>query len=333
MVLFLLVIVGYYIINSQASGGPIYQFGMRGDVPAPMDILSDGNDELVIWRPSNGIWYIKDITTGAYKEVGWGINGDRPFAFYPGRTAKANIMIYRPSNATWYIRDVATGVTSYTTYGNVGDKPVPGDYDRDGITDLAVWQKYNGTPNGTLAVRASHDGQIYKTLNVPASTYDSNYWDALSSDVLMVGNQLAFPSTGNNFGTFTYWRPSTATWKMRNFNGAYNQLGSVTNEKTVPNWGKSGDIPFTADFSRDGVDDLALFRPSNGFWYIKNGTSIGTNATGANTSFQYGTAEDIPFAFMRSTDPANPAAKRYASPAFFRPKSGRWYIAINLKAR
>lgn len=329
VILGLLVVLGYYIISSQATGGPIYTFGGPGDTPVPMDVVGNANDDLVVWRPSNGVWYVKDISGDAYRETSWGVSGDRPFSYYPSKTSKASLMIYRPSNQIWYVKDSATGASWSLKFGSPGDAPVPGDYDRDGVTDLAVWRKYSNTPNGTWIVRSSRDGKEYGTL---LPTVTPTNLSVMDSDKLMVGNTVAFSSNPNNFGTFTSWRPATATWTLENLVGNYNQFGAVSSSKTIPNWGKSGDIPFAADFSRDGIDDLALFRPSNGFWYIKNGATVGTGE-GTNTSFQYGTAEDIPFAFNWSTNPSVQGAQRYSSPAFFRPKSGRWYIAINLKAR
>lgn len=333
VILGLLIVVGYYVISSQAAGGPIYSFGSNGDVPVPMDVVGNANDDLVVYRPSNGHWYIQDTNSTTNREVGWGINGDKPFVFYPGKGLKAHLGIYRPSNATWYMKDSASGASYAVTFGNVGDTPLPGDYDGDGVTDLAVWRKYSGTPNGYWIVKSSRDGQVYQTVNNPSSTYGSNYPDALVSDQLRLGKTIALPSSGNNFGNFVYWRPETGTWKLRNLVGKSGQLSSVSAEKTISNWGQAGDLAFMGDFSRDGVDDLALFRPSDGFWRVKNGANLDSLAKGANTSFQYGTASDIPMAFYTSTNPSDQNAPRYASPAFFRPKSGRWYIAINLKAR
>jgi hypothetical protein len=44
-----------------------------------------------------------------------------------------------------------------------------------------------------------------------------------------------------------------------------------------------GDIPVPGDYSGDGVTDLAVWRPSDGLWYIYGGATT-----------QYGQAGDVP---------------------------------------
>jgi len=77
---------------------------------------------------------------------------------------------------------------------------------------------------------------------------------------------------------------------------------------TGPVWGVAGDKPVVADYNGDGRADLALYRPSNGTWYVRGVETI-----------QFGASTDIAV-------PADYNGDGRTDIAVFRPSTGTWYI-------
>jgi len=73
-------------------------------------------------------------------------------------------------------------------------------------------------------------------------------------------------------------------------------------------WGQAGDIPVPGDYNGDGVAELAFWRPSQGIWHIRGMARQG-----------WGQPGDIPV-------PGDYNGDGVAKIAVWRPSTGRWYI-------
>jgi hypothetical protein len=72
--------------------------------------------------------------------------------------------------------------------------------------------------------------------------------------------------------------------------------------------GVNGDVPIPADWNADGKTDIAVFRPSNSTWYLRN---ISTTAFGA--------PGDLPLVGDFDADPG-------LDKVLYRPTTGAWYV-------
>lgn len=127
------------------------------------DFNGDGREELIIAQVVTGTgattWHVADALTGAYVlRCQWG-NFNIDFMINPDDytgDGKADLVAWRAGGTGadaryWYIRNTATGALVPPQLFGIGDAsflnndiPVRGDYDGDGVADIAVWRPTTG---------------------------------------------------------------------------------------------------------------------------------------------------------------------------------------------
>lgn len=67
------------------------------------DFDGDGKTELVVFRPSDGKWYMFNTLTGTISITEWRLNGDQLVPGDYNGDRRTDFAVYRPSTNIWYI--------------------------------------------------------------------------------------------------------------------------------------------------------------------------------------------------------------------------------------
>jgi hypothetical protein len=243
--------------------------GQRSDIPVPADYNGDGKAEPALYRPATGVGPGEDgfgvvglWLVDGMNDVQWGALGDTPVpADYDG-DGSADIAVFRPaaSGSWWYVRGVGSWM-----FGRLGDIPLPQDVDGDGTAELVLYRP----STGTWLIYFTGTGTLE---TVPMGTLGD-------VPVLLPAYYQLRRTTGDAEGDrardFTVFRPSDGMWWTR-FSSGDNSSWETSTWQGIP-WGGPGDVPAPGDYDGDGRMDPAIFRPSDGMWWVR--LSSGDNST------------------------------------------------------
>lgn len=216
-------------------------WGTSGDVPVPGDYDKDGRTDVAVWRPSNGTYYTLRSSDMTLFAMQWGANGDTPVVGDFDGDLTTDFAVVRPSSGQYRWLILNSNFTYGFTYGcgtttpncgggvvwgQTGDRLVPGDYDGDAVTDIAVYRPTDGT--------WQYQRSSVRTGNAPGTTATAGAVWGIAGDVPQPADY-----DGDKKTDFAVFRPSTGTWYVSN-----SGLGTAT----VLSWGAATDQPATAPY-------------------------------------------------------------------------------------
>ena len=125
---------------------PVFWGNVEGDVPLLGDWDGDGKDDYIIYRPSNGQWWVREQDGGSEGPILLGEPNSIPFVADFNGDGIDDLGAYDPVTSDWTI-STPFGETVYATFGDEDGRnvtPLPVDINNDGVSEIAYWNKQTG---------------------------------------------------------------------------------------------------------------------------------------------------------------------------------------------
>ena len=250
--------------GASLNGRALSQTAVTLDKNALVIPSASGGDTVGVFRPSNGLIYLKNTNTGGFADISlnFGMPGDYPVAGDWDGNGTDTIGVYR--NGVFYLRNSNTvGFADLQfAFGTPGDQPLAGDWNGDGIVTVGVYR------NGVFSLRNSNSAgapDLTFSLGNPGDVGISGDWN------------------GDGLDTTGVFRPANGMLYLKNSNtSGFADIAF--------NYGMSGDQPVTGDWDNDGIDTIGVYR--NAQFLLRNSNTNGF----ADIVFALGNPGDMPIA-------------------------------------
>ena len=177
-----------------------------------------------------------------------------PFMAFLDGNDTPDILLYSQESHIWTYATLSGDIKEQTYFGNKDrDIPVPADYDGDGLTDIAIARP----STGHWLIKFTGTGEVLRK----ATRFRSGFIPTVAD------------FDGDGIDDIGYRNPTTGIWYLYE-SGGYSHASDKGGDYTEIYFGsKEEDIPVHGDFDGDGIDDIAVRRPSIGSFFIKHSST------------------------------------------------------------
>ena len=302
--------------NSNSPGSPF-----TGDyIRAPFGVNDEGRTDLVVFRPSNGTWYVlprgpsyAPFRHSYARAFQFGLPGDIPIVGDLDSRSQGgyfeDLIVWRPSISRLLVNDSGNGFASgqvdrqIPTGNSSTDTILLGDLDGNGYNEVVTvtagghWNYQDPSTNQPQTFGYGRVGDKYMLVDWDGDGRDeatvyresSQKWFIRNKPSKVFGSNnsvVPVPAdyTGDGLPELAFWDKVTGNWHI------YNRQ---TGQSEIIQFGLPGDVPVVGHFDLDNVLDIAVYRsapphqPLSPLWYIKY------RGTGQTDVIQWGLPGDV----------------------------------------
>ncbi len=299
----------------ETNGAIVQKFGNSGflqtDLPfytlrTFVKILPNGNFVAGSWNPSrytNDGVYISEIARREVEDIGFLSNGNFVVLSQTSPYLNVNGILVLNKNFRRVGNDEKDlGISEFSGTAvkvQSNDKILI-------LKDNTLLRLHGVTSNGTRIANFEDEFYDRKTDFAVYRPSNRTFYSLLSFGLVRTYQAVGNPTQSIPERSISYWQAEPQNGAP----GYFRYAGGSTSFQ----WGASGDIPVGGDYDGDNFTDYAVFRPSNGVWYV---------AQSSDNQFRA-------FAFGQAGDklvPADYDNDGITDFAVFRPSNGAWYVS------
>ncbi len=232
----------WYVLQSQ-QGFALHNWGWNEAVPVAADYDFDRKTDLAVQHSKTGQWYLRYSRSGLLHLKALGGISQQPFAEDFDGDGKADLAAESYSSPAGSYQSSLYNRSFDYSFSTQG-VPVPGDFDGDGLNDIAHYI----IATGTWDIQFRAMGGEHRLIQFG--------WSA--------AQPVPADFDGDGATDLAVFHPATGMWYWKE-----SRTGRVWRQQ----WGWSQVIPVPADYDGDGTADVAVYHPATGNWYIKNSQS------------------------------------------------------------